>query len=415
MKTKEYRLKQLTEKITKGTTPSNIGESFTEEGIMYFRSELIGKSKYIDKSDGLLFISNETHEKLKRSQIQKNDLLFSMAGIYLGKISLVGDEDFPANTNQAVAIIRFNSKEIDLEYVYYYMTQRWYNIYINSLTAQAAQPNINLEQIGNLKLNLPPLPTQQKIASILSAYDNLIQNYKKQIEALQTAASELYKEWFVRFRFPGYQTTRFENGIPEGWKIERLGNLFEITSSKRVFEEDYVNEGIPFYRSKEIIELSNNQEITTELFISNELYAKFKNKFGVPKENDILITSVGSIGNSYQVRKDDIFYFKDGNLTWIKSSSKKALSKYLIYWLKSDLGKNTLISSTIGTSQSALTIEKLRAIKILVPEVNILEKFEQKISSFDIKIQILNKQIANLTQQRDLLLPRLMSDKLEVE
>lgn len=414
MKTKEYRLKQITEKITKGTTPSNIGESFTEEGIMYFRSELIGKSKYIDKSDGLLFISNETHEKLKRSQIQKNDLLFSMAGIYLGKISLVGDEDFPANTNQAVAIIRFNSKEIDLEYVYYYMTQRWYNIYINSLTAQAAQPNINLEQIGNLKLNLPPLPIQQKIASILSAYDNLIQNYKKQIEALQTAASELYKEWFVRFRFPGYKNSRFENGIPEGWKIERLGNLFEITSSKRVFEEDYVNEGIPFYRSKEIIELSNNQEITTELFISNELYAKFKNKFGVPKENDILITSVGSIGNSYQVRKDDIFYFKDGNLTWIKSSSKKALSKYLIYWLKSDLGKNTLISSTIGTSQSALTIEKLRAIKILVPEVNILEKFEQKISSFDIKIQILNKQIANLTQQRDLLLPRLMSGKLEV-
>ena len=67
METKEYRLKQLTEKITKGTTPSNIGESFTEEGIMYFRSELIGKSKYIDKSDGLLFISGETHEKLKRS------------------------------------------------------------------------------------------------------------------------------------------------------------------------------------------------------------------------------------------------------------------------------------------------------------------------------------------------------------
>lgn len=269
--------------------------------------------------------------------------------------------------------------------------------------------------LDNINIEYRPLPTQQKIASILSAYDNLIQNYKKQIEALQTAASELYKEWFVRFSFPGYQTTRFENGIPEGWKVERLGNLFEITSSKRVYEEDYVNEGIPFYRSKEIIELSNNQEITTELFISNELYNKFKNKFGVPKENDILITSVGSIGNSYQVRKEDIFYFKDGNLTWIKTSSNKALSKYLIYWLKSDLGKNTLISSTIGTSQSALTIEKLKAIKILVPEIIILENFEQKVFPADNKIQILNKQITNLTQQRDLLLPRLMSGKLEVD
>lgn len=297
----------------------------------------------------------------------------------------------------------------------YYLYRLLRTFDLSGLDSGASIPSMTSKTYYGIKVQLPPLPTQQKIASILSAYDNLIQNYKKQIEALQTAASELYKEWFVRFRFPGYQNSRFENGIPEGWKIERLGNLFEITSSKRVFEEDYVNEGIPFYRSKEIIELSNNQEITTELFISNELYAKFKNKFGVPKENDILITSVGSIGNSYQVRKDDIFYFKDGNLTWIKSSSKKALSKYLIYWLKSDLGKNTLISSTIGTSQSALTIEKLRAIKILVPEVNILEKFEQKISSFDIKIQILNKQIANLTQQRDLLLPRLMSGKLEVE
>ena len=89
--------------------------------------------------------------------------------------------------------------------------------------------NLSLAQIKKYKFQLPPLPVQQKIASILSAYDNLIQNYKKQIEALQTAASELYKEWFVRFRFPGYQTTKFENGIPEGWKVERLSNYCKIT------------------------------------------------------------------------------------------------------------------------------------------------------------------------------------------
>lgn len=342
------------------------------------------------------------------SAYKPNDILLSNIRPYFCKIWFA---DKKGSCSNDVLVVRAK-KEIDPKFLYYVLSDQnffnWDSITSKGTKMPRGTPN------AIMKYSVPdiPLPTQQKIASILSAYDNLIQNYKKQIEALQTAASELYKEWFVRF--PGYKNSRFENGIPEGWKIERLGNLFEITSSKRVFEEDYVNEGIPFYRSKEIIELSNNQEITTELFISNELYAKFKNKFGVPKENDILITSVGSIGNSYQVRKDDIFYFKDGNLTWIKSSSKKALSKYLIYWLKSDLGKNTLISSTIGTSQSALTIEKLRAIKILVPEVNILEKFEQKISSFDIKIQILNKQIANLTQQRDLLLPRLMSGKLEI-
>ena len=381
-----------------------------------------GDCKYLRITDIVpYFVEKETvpfckipEEKKAQYMITDGDLLIARTGATTG-YNLIVDDSFK-NFIFASYLIRFNydKKKLFPLYVKYVLKSKlWYG-FVNNYISGSAQPGMNARVFGKFNFPYVPLPTQQKIASILSAYDNLIQNYKKQIEALQTAASELYKEWFVRFRFLGWKNAKFENGIPEGWKSERLGNLFEITSSKRVFEEDYVNEGIPFYRSKEIIELSNNQEITTELFISNELYAKFKNKFGVPKENDILITSVGSIGNSYQVRKDDIFYFKDGNLTWIKSSSKKALSKYLIYWLKSDLGKNTLISSTIGTSQSALTIEKLRAIKILVPEVNILEKFEQKISSFDIKIQILNKQIANLTQQRDLLLPRLMSDKLEV-
>lgn len=263
-----------------------------------------------------------------------------------GKIAQVQCESQKGFGSTELFVFRGTENKTDSDYVFNLMSMQFIrNLAANSMTGASGRQRADLGFIKRIKWNFPPLRTQQKIASILSAYDNLIQNYKKQIEALQTAASELYKEWFVRFRFPGYKNSRFENGIPEGWKIERLGNLFEITSSKRVFEEDYVNEGIPFYRSKEIIELSNNQEITTELFISNELYAKFKNKFGVPKENDILITSVGSIGNSYQVRKDDIFYFKDGNLTWIKSSSKKALSKYLIYWLKSDLGKNTVTRS----------------------------------------------------------------------
>lgn len=375
-------------------------------------------SKHIQ--DGLIqpydayYISEDDYKKInERSKVEKWDVLMAMIGNGLGRSAIV--ESNPDYAIKNIALFKMGGNEVKAKWLHYFLSTNYTQQVIINYLQGTGQPFLSLSLLRKFKVPNPPLPTQQKIASILSAYDNLIQNYKKQIEALQTGAYELYKEWFVRFRFPGYKNSRFENGIPEGWKIERLGNLFEITSSKRVFEEDYVNEGIPFYRSKEIIELSNNQEITTELFISNELYAKFKNKFGVPKENDILITSVGSIGNSYQVRKDDIFYFKDGNLTWIKSSSKKALSKYLIYWLKSDLGKNTLISSTIGTSQSALTIEKLKAIKILVPELNILEKFEQKVSSFDTKIQILNKQITNLTQQRDLLLPRLMSGKLEVE
>ena len=387
METKEYRLKQLTEKITKGTTPSNIGESFTEEGIMYFRSELIGKSKYIDKSDGLLFISSETHEKLKRSQIQKNDLLFSMAGIYLGKISLVGDEDFPANTNQAVAIIRFNSKEIDLEYVYYYMTQRWYNIYINSLTAQAAQPNINLEQIGNLKLNLPPLPTQQKIASILSAYDDLIQNYKKQIEALQTAASELYKEWFVRFRFPGYQTTKFENGIPEGWKVVLASELGEFVRGKNITAEEMQEGMIPVISAG--IEPSG-----------------FHNQSNV-KGVSLTISNSGANAGYLQINYSNI---------WAADCSycNSAKHIYFYYELLNNM-RVVLFNLQKGAAQPHVYAKDINKMKIILPPSELIETANKKIKLMHEKIYSLQQQITNLTQQRDLLLPRLMSGKLEVE
>ena len=387
METKEYRLKQVTEKITKGTTPSNIGESFTEEGIMYFRSELIGKSKYIDKSDGLLFISNETHEKLKRSQIQKNDLLFSMAGIYLGKISLVGDEDFPANTNQAVAIIRFNSKEIDLEYVYYYMTQRWYNIYINSLTAQAAQPNINLEQIGNLKLNLPPLPTQQKIASILSAYDDLIQNYKKQIEALQTAASELYKEWFIRFRFPGWQNAKFENGIPEGWKVVLASELGEFVRGKNITAEEMQEGMIPVISAG--IEPSG-----------------FHNQSNV-KGVSLTISNSGANAGYLQINYSDI---------WAADCSycNSAKHIYFYYELLNNM-RVVLFNLQKGAAQPHVYAKDINKMKIILPPSELIETANKKIKLMHEKIYSLQQQITNLTQQRDLLLPRLMSGKLEVE
>lgn len=387
METKEYRLKQVTEKITKGTTPSNIGESFTEEGIMYFRSELIGKSKYIDKSDGLLFISNETHEKLKRSQIQKNDLLFSMAGIYLGKISLVGDEDFPANTNQAVAIIRFNSKEIDLEYVYYYMTQRWYNIYINSLTAQAAQPNINLEQIGNLKLNLPPLPTQQKIASILSAYDDLIQNYKKQIEALQTAASELYKEWFIRFRFPGWQNAKFENGIPEGWKVVLASELGEFVRGKNITAEEMQEGMIPVISAG--IEPSG-----------------FHNQSNV-KGVSLTISNSGANAGYLQINYSNI---------WAADCSycNSAKHIYFYYELLNNM-RVVLFNLQKGAAQPHVYAKDINKMKILLPSTELIGTANKKIKLMHEKIYSLQQQITNLTQQRDLLLPRLMSGKLEVD
>lgn len=116
-------LDSITTKITKGTTPTSVGCTFENSGVNFIKSESLGNSRNIDRSK-FAFISEQTHEKLKRSQIEKNDILFSMAGMFLGKTGIVTDDLVPANTNQAVAIIRIDTEKANHEYVYYYLNQR---------------------------------------------------------------------------------------------------------------------------------------------------------------------------------------------------------------------------------------------------------------------------------------------------
>ena len=134
----------------------------------------------------------------------------------------------------------------------YYLYRLLRTFDLSGLDSGASIPSMTSKTYYGIKVQLPPLPTQQKIASILSAYDNLIQNYKKQIEALQTAASELYKEWFVRFRFPGWKNAKFENGIPEGWKIVRVGDYVKIKSGFAFKSEWWQDEGCPVVKIKDI-------------------------------------------------------------------------------------------------------------------------------------------------------------------
>ena len=152
------------------------------------------------------------------------------------------------------------------------------------------------------------------------------------------------------------------------WNEYSLGDIAEITSSKRIFYSDYLLSGIPFWRSKEVIEKSKNQEVSTELYISTEKYHEIKQRFGVPQENDILLTSVGTLGISYLVKKEDLFYFKDGNLTWLRNINRNLADPlFLNYWMKSPIGQDTLYSIAIGSTQPALTIIGLKGIKITLP------------------------------------------------
>lgn len=183
-------------------------------------------------------------------------------------------------------------------------------------------------------------------------------------------------------------------------KEQKLGDLCTITSSKRIFANQYVNEGVPFYRSKEIIEKKYFIQPTETLYIAESIYQQIKSKYGAPIKGDMLLTSVGTLGVPYIVQ-DEKFYFKDGNLTWFKDFEDSLSSQYLYYWFTSNTGRQSLFNVAIGSSQPALTIEILKKYKLKLPKRSIQNKIVKILSTYDELIMNNNKRIKILEKMAE--------------
>lgn len=181
------------------------------------------------------------------------------------------------------------------------------------------------------------------------------------------------------------------------WEKVKLGNIATVSSSKRIFARQYVDAGIPFYRQKEIIDKKNKLEVTDPLFISTQTYEEIKEKFGVPQKGDLLITAVGTLGIPYVV-EDEAFYFKDGNLIWLRNFTKDINSKYIYYWITSDAGHRSMWSRTIGSAQPALTIDTIKQFEIPIPKYDIQCKIVEVLSAYDNLIENNQKQIKLLEE-----------------
>lgn len=176
------------------------------------------------------------------------------------------------------------------------------------------------------------------------------------------------------------------------WRITTLGECADVSSSKRIFASDYTDSGVPFYRSKEIIERAAGNKVSTSLFISDDKFEGVRDKFGAPVAGDILITSVGTIGVSYLVQPGDKFYFKDGNLTWLRNYKDGVAPQFIHLWLRSSTAKAEIDRVTIGSTQQALTIVSLKSLPLALPSLTDQKAIAHILGSLDDKIE-LNRQI----------------------
>ena len=192
------------------------------------------------------------------------------------------------------------------------------------------------------------------------------------------------------------------------WNKVKLGEICSITSSKRIFAKEYQTEGIPFYRGKEIIEKHNGNDVSTELFISRERYEEIKNKFDVPHRGDILLSSVGTLGVSWLVDEEE-FYFKDGNLTWLRCN-QQTTPEFLYLWLNSPEAQNQIDAMCIGSTQKALTIETLNKFNVTLPTLDIQNKICEIITPISKKITVNRATNRNLQDQAFALFEQLVME-----
>jgi len=360
------------------------------------------------QTDDLIYIDEIVFNKIKKYIIKSGDIAITIVGASVGDVAYAQEEIDGFNlTENAVRLTEFNSI-VDGKYLFYVLNQEQYHEYMQTVAGGAAQPKLGIYKVERIKVFLPPLNIQKEIASVLTAYDNLIENNNKRIRLLEQMAENLYKEWFVRFRFPGHEKVEFDNGLPKGWVIDRIGNVCETLGggTPSTSKAEYWNGNIKWVTPTDITSKNSLPLLNVEGRITEEGLKKSSAKLLPPYT--ILMTSRASIG-FFGVAPFEVCT-NQGFISIIPQ--KENLRMYMLYTLK--LKKDEIIANANGSTFLEISKGRFRKMKMVVPIDSILDLFENKTRVIFDEILKIEQQSENLARQRDLLLPRLMSGKLEV-
>ncbi|MDO6746702.1 restriction endonuclease subunit S [Gilvimarinus sp. 1_MG-2023] len=397
----EKPIKSLGTVVT-GKTPSKAQSEFYANGEHLFISpkDLDWNQFYV--TDTETRITEKALEKHKNQVLPKNSVLFTSLSFAFGKMGITSQ---PSLTNQQINSIIVN-EEHDFRFVYYLLQQ--YRPTIFSYNSGIDTPIVPKSVFESILVKYPKLETQRKIAAILSAYDDLIENNQRRITLLEAMAEEIYREWFVRFRFPGHKIAEFEKGVPKGWERQSLLKLCSVIkrgispkysdgSSKLVINQKCIRDGR--------IDLS--QARTHDSKVPDDKYIQF---------GDALInsTGVGTLGRVSVVEFSPENITVDSHVTICRAEPSKICPVYLGKTVEKMQHYFEFMAAG-STGQVELNKSLISKIEILTPDQTTQTKFREFIEPIFNEKQTLFAEIDNLSKTKNLLLPRLISGKLSVE
>lgn len=327
---------------------------------------------------GLLKVSEEHVKRLSRHQVYEGNLMVARKGDVRKCAYITANENGWMTGSDCLKVVLDESKCYP-KFIYYQLRSEHIGRWLEKVSIGATMPSLNTGLLSGIEMMLPPIEIQKQIAGILSVYDDLIENNRKQIKLLEEAARRLYKEWFVDLRFPGHENTKIVDGVPEGWRRGLLKELISVNYGKD--HKKAPDDGnIPVYGSGGLMRKCNKSLFSGEA---------------------VLIPRKGSLNNIMYV--DETFWTVD---TMFYATMKQPHTAVFVYFFVKAFD---MYSMNIGAAVPSMTAKILDAMDVVIPDKETLEKFDKQAKVCFDKIKTLQRQNEQLRKARDLLLPKLMS------
>jgi type I restriction enzyme, S subunit len=365
-------------------------------------------------TDEIARIGGSDAVRLSQHKLQVGDIVYGRRGD-IGRRALITELEAGWICGTGCLRISMGNSVLDSTYLYYYLGESKITTWIYNQAIGATLPNLNTSIIRSIPITYPRLSIQHKIASILSAYDDLIENNTRRIQILEEMAQRLYREWFVNFRFPGHEQTKLVESelglIPEGWGVSRLRDVCKKISYGYTASANSKSVGPKFLRITDIVPYLIDWDRVPYCEIPAEKLNKYK-----LEEGDIVIARTGATtGYAKRLNKRHPQSVFASYLVRIRVDQSLAKSNYIGIIVESNAYKDFIRANLSGAAQPQANAQVLTSFLILLPPQEIQSQFDSLVSALSDKREILQQKNLNLRQTRDLLLPKLISGEIDVE